>query len=204
MEFVLASHNAKKCNEVQEILMGNEIQVRLLPENAPEPIEDGASFAENALIKARAACALLGMPALADDSGLCVDALDGAPGIYSARYCDGTDADRNALLLRNMEHVADANRMARFVCAIACVFPDGREFTVQGMCEGKILRDTHGAGGFGYDPLFYVESYDCTFGELPAQIKNKISHRANALAALQERLCQTGWDMSCMKQTEKE
>ncbi len=204
MEFVLASHNAKKCKEVQEILMGNEIQVHLLPENAPEPIEDGESFAENALIKARAACTLLGMPALADDSGLCVDALDGAPGIYSARYCEGSDADRNALLLRNMAQVADADRMARFVCAIACVFPDGREFTVQGMCEGKILHEVQGAGGFGYDPLFYVEGYDCTFGELPPQIKNKISHRANALAALQERLCQTGWDMSCMKQTEDE
>lgn len=197
MKFILASHNAKKYKELQEILSTNGIELQPLPEDAPEPEENGTSFEENALIKAHAACELTGLPAIADDSGLCVDALQGAPGIRSARYCEGSDADRNAFLLKNLENVPEGKRAARFVCAVACVFPDGREMTVQGMCEGNILRENRGAGGFGYDPLFFVEDYDCTFGELPAQVKNKISHRAQALDALAERLCETGWNMEC-------
>ena len=96
-----------------------------------------------------------------------MDALDGAPGIYSARYCEGTDEDRNAFLLKNMQD--KENRACRFVCAIACVLADGETLTVRGECEGTLLRENHGAGGFGYDPLFYVEKYGCTFGELPAR-----------------------------------
>ena len=188
MEFVLASHNRKKLAELRDILSMLSISVQPLPEHAPEPVEDGESFEENALIKARAACRLTGKPALADDSGLCVDALGGAPGVYSARYCAGTDTDRTQFLLRNMETVPDGQRTARFVSAVACVFPDGTEFTVRGECEGVIARSMLGAGGFGYDPVFYVPEYNCTFGELPQEVKNQISHRARALGACCEKL----------------
>ena len=152
----------------------------------PNPRKTAKTFEKNALIKAKSAAEFTGLPALADDSGLCVDALDGAPGIYSARYCEGTDEDRNALLLKNMQD--KENRACRFVCAIACVLADGETLTVRGECEGTLLRENHGAGGFGYDPLFYVEKYGCTFGELPAEVKNTISHRANALNKLKEAL----------------
>lgn len=190
MEFVLASHNRKKLAELRDILSMLSISVQPLPEHAPEPVEDGDSFEANALIKARAACHLTGKPALADDSGLCVDALDGAPGVYSARYCAGTDTDRTQFLLRNMEVVPDGQRTARFVSAIACVFPDGTEFTVRGTCEGVIARSMLGVGGFGYDPVFYVPEYDCTFGELSQEVKNQISHRARALGACREKLAE--------------
>ncbi len=190
MEFVLASHNGKKLAELREILCARGIAVQPLPEGAPEPDEDGDSFEANALIKARAACRLTGKPALADDSGLCVDALGGAPGVHSARYCAGTDADRTQLLLHNLEGVPDGQRTARFVSAVACVFPDGIEFTVRGACEGVITHTVRGAGGFGYDPVFYVPEYDCTFGELPQDVKNRISHRARALQAFRDKLAE--------------
>ena len=186
MKFVLASHNKKKIAEMTAILGTLGVEVMALPEGAPEPEENGASFEENAQIKARSAADFTGLPAIADDSGLCVDALDGAPGIYSARYCEGTDHDRNTFLLKNME--SKDNRACRFVCAIACVLPDGEMLTVRGECEGELLRELHGTGGFGYDPLFYVPAYGCTFGELPAQTKNEISHRGRALRALKEAL----------------
>lgn len=186
MKFVLASHNAKKLREMEAILGGLDIEVVSLPENAPEPEETGTTFEENALIKARSAHAFTGLPAIADDSGLCVDALDGAPGIYSARYCEGTDAARNAFLLQNMQD-KDC-RACRFVCAIACMLPNGETLTVRGECEGELLRESHGAGGFGYDPLFYVAAHGCTFAELPAETKNRISHRARALQALEAAL----------------
>ena len=182
MQFVLASHNKKKLAELSAIVSSLGIEIIPLPEGAPEPEENGKTFEENALIKAKSAAEFTGLPALADDSGLCVDALDGAPGIYSARYCEGTDEDRNAFLLKNMQD--KENRACRFVCAIACVLADGETLTVRGECEGTLLRENHGAGGFGYDPLFYVEKYGCTFGELPAEVKNTISHRANALNKL--------------------
>lgn len=186
MQFVLASHNKKKLAELSAIVSSLGIEIIPLPEGAPEPEENGKTFEENAIIKAKSAAEFTGLPALADDSGLCVDALDGAPGIYSARYCEGTDEDRNAFLLKNMQD--KENRACRFVCAIACVLADGETLTVRGECEGELLRENHGAGGFGYDPLFYVEKYDCTFGELPAEVKNTISHRANALNKLKEAL----------------
>ena len=188
MKFVLASHNKKKLAELSAILSGAGIEIVPLPDDAPEPEETGETFAENALIKAYSAHGFTGLPAIADDSGLEVDALGGAPGVYSARYCAGTDCDRNALLLRNMADVPDGARTARFVCAICCILPDGRKIEVQGTCEGTILREERGAGGFGYDPLFYVEQYACTFGELPAEAKNTISHRARALQKLYEAL----------------
>lgn len=187
-QFVLASFNAKKLCEMQDILGELGIAVEALPPHAPEPEEDGVTFAENACIKARAACKLTGKPAIADDSGLCVDALDGAPGIYSARYCEGSDKDRVSYLLKNMEEIPDGARSARFVSAIACVFPDGRECIISGECHGEITREMRGRGGFGYDPVFFVPEHNCTFGELPQDIKNKISHRAKALTKLKQEL----------------
>ena len=158
MKFVLASHNKGKLKEMAAILGELGIEVASLPEGAPEPEENGATFEENARIKAKAAADFTGLPAIADDSGLCVDALGGAPGIRSARYCEGTDADRNAFLLKNMEGKED--RACRFVCAIACVLADGETVTVRGECEGELLHENHGAGGFGYDPLFRPLGYD--------------------------------------------
>lgn len=186
MKFVLASHNRKKLAELEEILQSVGIEIVPLPEGAPEPEENGTTFEENAAIKARSASAFTGLPAIADDSGLCVDALGGAPGIYSARYCEGTDADRNTLLLHNMEDMEE--RTCRFVCAVACSFANGKLLTVRGECEGELLRESRGAGGFGYDPLFYVPRYHCTFGELSPEIKNEISHRGKALRSLQQEL----------------
>ena len=186
MQFVLASHNRKKLKEMAEILGELGIEVVPLPENAPEPEETGATFEENALIKAKSAADYTGLPAIADDSGLCVDALGGAPGIYSARYCEGTDSDRNTFLLENMKDKDD--RTGRFVCAIACLLPDGGQVTVRGECAGELLRESRGAGGFGYDPLFFVPQYGCTFGELPGEVKNSISHRGRALRALKDAL----------------
>ena len=187
MRLIVASNNSNKLREFHEIL-GERFDIVSMHEAGIDADieENGTTFEENALIKAKSAAEFTGLPALADDSGLCVDALDGAPGIYSARYCEGTDEDRNAFLLKNMQD--KENRACRFVCAIACVLADGETLTVRGECEGTLLRENHGAGGFGYDPLFYVEKYGCTFGELPAEVKNTISHRANALNKLKEAL----------------
>ena len=146
MEFVVASHNRKKIGEMDAILGALGISFLPLPQGAPEPVEDGAAFEENALIKARAACAFTGKPAVADDSGLCVDALGGAPGIYSARYCEGSDSDRNAFLLENLAAVPDGGRQAQFVSAVACVFPSGEALVVRGECAGEIVRSPQGEG----------------------------------------------------------
>lgn len=188
MKIVFASGNAHKIREVSEIL-------RSCPETAKLEVlslkdigfegdieETGETFEENALIKARAV-ASRGYICFADDSGLEVDALGGAPGIYSARYTGvhGTDEDNNALLLKNLENVPDDKRTAHYTCAIACVFPNGREFTVRGICEGLIIREARGCGGFGYDPYFYVKEYDKTLAEVTAEEKHAISHRGKAL-----------------------
>ena len=197
MKFVLASHNKKKLAELSAIVSSLGIEIIPLPEGAPEPEENGKTFEENALIKAKSAAKFTGLPALADDSGLCVDALDGAPGIYSARYCEGTDEDRNAFLPKNMQD--KENRACRFVCAIACVLADGETLTVRGECEGTLLRENHGAGGFGYDPLFIPDEYGAPDGKRPnterrsyAQLtpdeKDAISHRGNALAQMERQL----------------
>lgn len=188
MQFVIASHNKKKITEMSDILSGLGIEIVALPEGAPEPEENGTTFAENACIKARAAFEFTGLPAIADDSGLAVDALGGAPGVFSARYCEGTDKDRNAFLLKNMENVPDGERTGRFVCAICCVLDKDREIVVEGACDGIILREERGEGGFGYDPLFFVEQFGCTFGEVPAESKHTISHRGRALRKLEQKL----------------
>ncbi len=189
-KFLVASHNKKKLKELEEILkpLGfNVVCPSDIDGGIPEPEENGKTFEENALIKARSACENSGLPSIADDSGLMVDALNGEPGIYSARYAGtGNDDDNNALLLKNLQNVPDDKRTARFVSCIACVFPDGREFTVIGFCEGTILRAPKGTGGFGYDPLFQTK-YGC-FGELSPEEKNKISHRANSAAKFKEEI----------------
>lgn len=188
--YVIATNNAHKLREIRAILE-NDSRAFLSMEEAhihTDPEETGATFEENALIKAQAACAASGLPAMADDSGICVDALNGAPGIHSARYCPGTDRERTEFLLKNMEAVPDGQRQGRFVSVIACVYPDGTEFTVRGECEGVILREIRGEGGFGYDPVFFSPGDGCTFAEMPQARKNEISHRARALAAMKAAL----------------
>ncbi len=154
--------------------------------------EDGITYEENALIKATAAMLASGgaYPAVADDSGLSVDALGGEPGVYSARYAGehGDDAANNALLVRNMEHIPDGERTARFVCTIACVFPDGHQICVRGETVGSILRTPRGEGGFGYDPYFYNAEFGKSFAELTPQEKNSISHRGRAIASFADAL----------------
>ena len=194
LEFVIATNNAHKLREMRAILDTEQRRVLSMKEAglATDPEETGTTFEENALIKARAACAASGKPALADDSGIAVDALNGGPGIYSARYCEGSDEDRLWFLLKNVEDVPEGKRGAHYVAAIACVLPDGTEFTVRGTVFGSLLRAPIGEGGFGYDPIFYVESEGATFAQIPAERKNEISHRANALKLLVQELEQRG------------
>ncbi len=185
MKMVLASRNRHKIGELQALLSAyvDGIEILSLDEVGitGEIEEDGTSFEENALIKARGA-ATSGYIGLGDDSGLSVRALGGAPGIYSARYAGehGNTEENNALLLKNMEGVTD--RYAEFVCVIACVLPSGEEFFVRGTAAGEILCDYHGEGGFGYDPLFFDPQKGKTFAEMSAEEKNEVSHRGNAVA----------------------
>jgi len=183
--FALATHNDHKLSEFRAMLAKRGMEVSSMKELGffDEIEENGDSFEENALIKARALCKLSGRAAIADDSGLEVEALGGAPGIYSARYggdAAKNDKERTALLLENMRAVEDGKRAARFVSCIALVFPDGREYVVEGEVKGSITRDVCGENGFGYDPVFYVPEYSKTMGEMPAELKNEISHRACA------------------------
>ena len=192
MTFILATHNSKKRDELSRILapLGVTAAIdRELGLTLDEVEETGMTFEENAYLKAAAACAQSGLPAIADDSGLMVDALDGAPGVYSARYAgeDATDADRIAKLLGALEEVPDEARTARFVSAVCCVFPDGERLTVRGVCEGTIARAAAGTGGFGYDPVF-VTPTGRTFAELSAVEKDAVSHRGQALRALAQAL----------------
>lgn len=193
MQAVLVSHNKKKIAELRAILADVCPDLTLLsageaglPDDIPE---DGDTFADNALIKARAAAAL-GYIGIADDSGLTVDALGGAPGVYSARYAGehGDDAANNAKLLRELAARPNEPRTAAFVCAMACVFPDGGSFTCEGRCPGEILESARGEGGFGYDPLFLYVPAGKSFAELSGEEKNRISHRARALAEFAPRL----------------
>ena len=188
-KWIIATNNPGKVREFHKILPPLGIDAVSLKEAGIrlEVEETGTTFEENALLKARAACACSGMPAVADDSGLVVDALDGRPGVYSARYAE-TEKACNLRLLAEMQDVPDEKRQAHYACAIACVLPDGREFTVYGECYGVIARDETGENGFGYDPLFYLPQYGVTFGELAPEIKNEISHRAKALKAFAEKI----------------
>ena len=192
--YVIATNNGHKLQEIRDILENDRRRFLSMKEAgiATDPEENGLTFEENALIKARAACKAAGMPALADDSGLEVDALGGAPGIRSARYCEGSDQDRVNFLLKNLEGIPQEKRGAQFVSCIACVYPDGTEFVVRGICRGTILHENHGAGGFGYDPVFYVPEEGETFSSMSQERKNAISHRANALALTRAELEKRG------------
>ena len=189
MKLIIASNNAHKVGEIKQILGSRFDEILSLREAGVfhETIEDGDSFMGNSLKKAREIAEITGCAALADDSGLCVDALGGAPGIYSARYA-GVDSvlirDRAncELLLKNLAGVSDRN--AHFTCAIALVYPDGREVMAEGYIHGEIIDEFRGENGFGYDPLFLPEGYTRTVAELSESEKNSISHRANALADL--------------------
>ena len=190
-QLVLASHNAGKLKELQAML-GDSVQLRSIGEfSQVEPEETGLSFVENAILKARNAARISGMPALADDSGLAVDYLGGAPGIYSARYADGQgDAANNAKLLEVLKDVPEDQRGAQFVCVLALVrhADDPLPILCEGLWHGRILTAASGAHGFGYDPLFWVPERDCSSAELSPAEKNQLSHRARAMAILRQRL----------------
>ena len=188
---VLASGNAGKLREFNRIFEPLHMDIRSQAEfDVPEVPEDGLSFVENAIIKARAACERTGLPAIADDSGLEVDYLQGAPGIHSARYSGQGDAANNAKLLQAMEGVPENQRSARFQCVLVymCHAADPRPLVCQGSWEGRILLSEQGEQGFGYDPLFYVPEHDCSSAQLPPGEKNRISHRAKASALLLQAL----------------
>jgi XTP/dITP diphosphohydrolase len=186
MELIIATHNKNKVCEFQRILA--PLDVKVSAAKLPEVDETGKTFAENAYIKAASACRATGMAAVADDSGLSVDALGGAPGVYSARYAgDGaTDEDRINKLLQNLKNVPVNSRTAKFVCSICCAFPNGDKITAQGECKGKIAFEPRGNDGFGYDPVFLVG--DSTFAEISGEEKDKISHRGKALRIFAEKL----------------
>ena len=191
MDFILATNNMKKLAEMQRILspLGiNVVTAKMLGKQLENVEEDGKTFEDNAKLKARAACKEMNMPAIADDSGLCVDYLDGAPGIFSARFAGehGNDEKNNDLLLEKLDGVPLEKRTAHYVCAICCTFPDGREIVVRGECNGVIGFERDGHEGFGYDPLFLVDGK--AFGRYTAEEKDKISHRGNALRLLTKEL----------------
>lgn len=186
MQLVLATHNADKVVELRRILGPQLPGIEVLAYSGPEPVESGATFAENALIKARAAAAHTGLPAIADDSGICVDVLGGAPGIFSARWSGpAKHAEENLrLLLWQISDMADEHRRAHFTCVAALAMPDGREHYVTGIWPGRILHEATGGGGFGYDPIFQPDGFTLSAAELSADEKNAISHRGQAFAAL--------------------
>lgn len=192
MKLVLATNNQGKVKELTEMLKPLGFHVISIGEYPGfiEVEEDGETFAANAIKKAKAASEFTGELALADDSGLEVDALDGAPGVHSARFAGEPkdDAANNAKLLRQLADIPPEKRTARFRCVIAIAEPNGKTQTTDGTCEGLILRELKGAGGFGYDPLFYVPEYKQTFAELNLENKNSISHRGKALKRVMELL----------------
>ncbi len=195
MKVVLASKNPHKLVEIQAILSKLDIEVVLESQLGVdiEVEETGTTFEENSFLKADAVMKATGLPALADDSGIAVDALGGAPGVYSARYGGDPSLDdwgRLLLLLKNMENVPDGQRTGRFVSVITLVYPDGRVIQARGEAEGEILREAHGQGGFGYDPIFYYPPAGKTFAELTAEEKNRVSHRARALQLFYDKMCE--------------
>ena len=181
---VVATGNAHKLREIAEIFTDFEVVSQKQMGFDADVEETGVTFAENALIKARAAANALGCIALADDSGLCVDALGGAPGIYSARYAGGHGSDKanRDLLLKNMENITD--RTAYFISAIALVYPDGKELVAEGRTYGKVLYEEQGDGGFGYDCIFESDDLQKSFGLATAEEKNAVSHRFRGLQAM--------------------
>ena len=186
MKVILASKNQHKLTELSAILSQLGFEIALESEYGLDidVEETGTTFEENSFLKADAVMKASGLPVLADDSGLMVDALDGAPGVYSARYGHkASDKERTAYLLENMKDVPEGKRGAKFVCVITCLFPDGRKIVARGECPGVIARAPHGENGFGYDPVFFLPELGKTYAELTPAEKNAISHRARALQA---------------------
>ncbi len=183
MKIIIATNNEGKVKEIKAILKDHNVVSQKQEGIHTEPIEDGTTFAENALIKARALKELTDCAVIADDSGIEVDALGGAPGIYSARFAgeDGTPDDCNKKMLESLKGLPFEKRSARYVCCMALILPDGSEHTFSGTCEGYVIDEMRGTNGFGYDPMFYVPSLNQTFGEADSEVKDKISHRYNAL-----------------------
>lgn len=191
MKFIIATNNKKKLLELERILkpLGiDAITAREAGVELDDVEETGTTFAENAFIKADAAFKKTGLPSVADDSGLCVDALDGRPGIYSARYAgdNATDEEKISKLLTELEGVEDEKRTAHFACAICCILPDGSKIEVEGRCQGKIAFEPCGDGGFGYDPVFMYG--DKSYAQLSAEEKDAVSHRGQALRKLKAEL----------------
>ncbi len=198
MRVVLASKNPHKLVEISkitekfgmELVLQSELGVDIDVE------ENGSTFEENSYIKAKAVMDATGLPALADDSGIAVDALNGEPGIYSARYGFDESLDdwgRLELLLKNTEHVPDGQRQAQFVCAITMVTPEGKVIQARGEIHGELLREPRGENGFGYDPIFYYPPLGMSTAELSSEIKNQVSHRGNALQVFYEKLKEAGY-----------
>lgn len=192
-KIIVATGNEGKMDEIRQILgKENIVFSSLKDENLQDIqiIEDGKTFEENAVIKARKISDITGQMVLADDSGLEVDYLDKAPGVYSARYLgeDTPYSVKNNHIIKLLEGVEDEKRTARFVCVIACAFPDGHTITTRGIIEGRVGYEEKGENGFGYDPIFYVPEFGCTTAELPSEEKNKVSHRGKALMAMYNEL----------------
>lgn len=189
MKIVLSTDNVHKLQEFREMLEGSGIELVSKSEVGCHLTveENGATFEENAYLKAAAVCEATGLPAIADDSGLCVDALDGAPGLYSARFTgdhEDSDAARRRFLLEKMEGISQ--RQARFVCALCCVFPNGDVLRANGSCEGEILTEEIGTNGFGYNAVFRPAGWALSMAQMSAEEKNSISHRGNALKAFKK------------------
>ena len=187
---ILATNNKSKVKEISEMMSGSDITFVSFADAGinVEVEETGTTFEENALLKAREICKLSGKPTISDDSGLEIDALDGAPGIYSSRFMgEDTSYDiKNNALIEKLENVADPDRTARFRCCMALVLPDGREFVTEGAMEGIIAREPKGINGFGYDPILFIPEYNRTSAELSSEEKNNISHRGEALRKMIE------------------
>ena len=188
MKLLIATNNPGKLKEYRYLLRDLPLEITSLQEEGIdfEPEETGNTFEENAALKARAFAARSGLPTLADDSGLEIDVLGGAPGVHSARYGGarrGEDARRYEIVLRQLEGVPSAKRTARFRCVVAVATPDGRAATADGKVEGVIALEPQGDQGFGYDPIFFIPEFDCTMAQLPPETKNRISHRARAVQA---------------------
>lgn len=198
MKMVLASKNPHKLVEIQKIVERFDIQLVLESELGVDidVEETGTTFEENSLLKAKAVMEATGLPALADDSGIAVDALNGAPGVYSARYGFDDSLDdwgRLQLLLKNTENAPDGQRQAQFVCVITLMTPDGQAIQARGEVHGELLRTPAGTGGFGYDPIFYYPPLGKTLAEVAPEEKNQVSHRARALKVLYEKMKEAGY-----------
>ena len=198
MKVVLASKNRHKLEEISKITEKFDIELILQSQCGVDidVEENGTTFEENSLIKAKAVMEATGLPALAADSGIAVDALNGEPGIYSARYGFDESLDdhgRMMLLLKNTEHVPDGQRQAQFVCVITMVTPEGKVIQARGEVHGELTREPRGENGFGYDPIFYYPPAGCTTAQLPSEQKNEISHRGNALKLFYEKMKEAGY-----------